>query len=73
MMHNSNLMYVIYPCRLEEQDILETFFQNTMWKDHKLNKGEKGTSFLVDENLRFKSAPTKNDGETLKRYMPGIR
>ena len=25
MMHNSNLMYVIYPCRLEEQDILEIF------------------------------------------------
>ena len=59
MMHNSNLMYVIYPCRLEEQDILETFFQNTMWKDHKLNKGEKGTSFLVDENLRFKICPNE--------------
>ena len=59
MMHNSNLMYVIYPCRLEEQDILETFFQNTMWKDHKLNKGEKGTSFLVDENLKFKICPNE--------------
>lgn len=47
------------PCRLEEQDILETFFQNTMWKDHKLNKGEKGTSFLVDENLRFKICPNE--------------
>ena len=43
----------------EEQDILETFFQNTMWKDHKLNKGEKGTSFLVDENLRFKICPNE--------------
>ena len=44
---------------LEEQDILETFFQNTMWKDHKLNKGEKGTSFLVDENLKFKICPNE--------------
>ena len=59
MMHNSNLMYVIYPCCLEEQDILETFFQNTMWKDHKQNKGEKGTSFLVDENLKCKICPNE--------------
>ncbi len=57
MMHNSNLMYVIYPCRLDRQDILETFFQNTMWKDHKVNKGEKGNSFLVDDRLNFKISP----------------
>lgn len=54
MMHNTNLMYVIYPSRFEEQDILETFFQNTMWKDHKLAKGEKNTSFVVDGSSRFK-------------------
>ncbi len=54
MMHNTNLMHVIYPSRFEEQDILETFFQNTMWKDHKLAKGEKNTSFVVDGHIRFK-------------------
>ena len=26
MMHNSNLMYSIYPVKVEEQDVLETFF-----------------------------------------------
>ena len=57
MMHNSNLMYVIYPCRLERQNILETFFQNTLWKDHKVNKGNKDTSFLVDEELKFRISP----------------
>lgn len=56
MMHNTNLMYVIYPSRLEEQDVLETFFQNTMWKDHKLDKGEKNASFIADGNTRFKIA-----------------
>ncbi len=54
MMHNTNLMYSIYPVKVEEQDVLETFFVNTMWKDHKVNKGEKGTSFLVDGNLHFR-------------------
>ena len=54
MMHNTNLMYSIYPVKVEEQDVLETFFANTMWKDHKLNKGDKGTSFLVDKELNFR-------------------
>lgn len=54
MMHNTNLMYSIYPVKVEEQDVLETFFVNTLWKDHKVNKGDKGTSFLVDGNLQFR-------------------
>ena len=38
MMHNTNLMYSIYPVKVEEQDVLETFFVNTLWTDHKINK-----------------------------------
>ncbi len=53
MMHNTCLMYSIYPVRVEEKHVLETFFLNNLWKDHKLNKGVKGTSFLVDDNLLF--------------------
>ena len=30
------------------------FFMNTMYKDHKLYKGDKGTSFMVDGNLHFR-------------------
>ena len=67
MMHNSNLMYAIYPNRMEENDILETFFQNTVWKDHKVNKGEKGTSFLVDGKYRFKICQ-----EEFKKQNPDI-
>lgn len=54
MMHNTSLMYSIYPVKVDEQDVLETFFVNTLWKDHKINKGEKGTSFLVDNELQFR-------------------
>lgn len=54
MMHNSNLMYVVYPNKVNEQDVLNTFFMNTMYKDHKLYKGEKGSSFTVDEGLHFR-------------------
>lgn len=54
MMHNTNLMYSIYPVKVEEQDVLNTFFLNTFWKDHIVNKGEKGSTFLVDGNLSFR-------------------
>ena len=54
MMHNTNLMYSIYPVKVEEQDVLDTFFMNTLYKDHKLYKGDKGTSFMVDNGLHFR-------------------
>ena len=54
MMHNTNLMYSIYPVKVDVQDVLETFFLNTLYKDHRLNKGDKGTSFLVDGHIPFR-------------------
>ena len=54
MMHNSNLMYAVYPVKVREQDVLDTFFLNTMYKSHKLYMGDKSCSFIVDEGLRFR-------------------
>ena len=68
MMHNPNLMYSIYPVKVEEQDVLDTFFVNTMWKDHKVNKGDKNVSFMVDEVMPFKICP---EGMKIKNN-PGI-
>lgn len=54
MMHNSNLMYAVYSVKVNEQNVLETYFLNSLYKNHKLYKGDKGTSFLVDEDLHFR-------------------
>ena len=54
MMHKSNLMYAVYPVKVNEQNVLETYFLNSLYKNHKLYKGDKGTSFLVDEDLHFR-------------------
>lgn len=54
IMHNTNLMYSIHPLKVEEQDVLDTFFFNVLYKDHILNKGDKASSFLVDEKIQFK-------------------
>ena len=54
ILHNTNLVYSIYPVKVDEQDVLETFMANSLWKDHIVNKGGKGVSFLVDEKLQLR-------------------
>lgn len=53
MMYNPNLMYAIYPIVANEQDIMETFFVNSLWKDHKVNQGRKNGSYIIDGNITF--------------------
>ena len=54
MLHNSSLIYPIYPNDAKDQVVWETFFVNSLWKDHIVNNGEQSNSFLVDEKLTFK-------------------
>ena len=53
VMHNPNLMYAIYPIISDKQSVMENFFINALWKDHKVNKGAKNGSFIVDEKYNF--------------------
>ncbi len=57
LLHNSNLIHCIKQPHIEEQEVIETFFMNTMMKDHWVNQGDKTCTFLVDETLRFKLSP----------------
>ena len=54
MLHNSNLLYAIYPINVEKQDAMETFFVNSLWKDHKVNQDGRDQTYLVDEKLKFR-------------------
>ncbi len=54
LLHNSNLMYTFYPQRFDEHDVLETFFCNAMWKDHKVNKVGTMGSLLIDDTMEFR-------------------
>jgi uncharacterized protein len=54
MMHNTNLMYVIYPIHVEKQELMETFFVNTIWKDHLVNQGGKESYYIIDGNKKFR-------------------
>ena len=54
MLHNSNLLYAIYPIHVEKQTAMETFFVNSLWKDHKVNQSGRDQFYLVDERLKFR-------------------
>lgn len=74
MMHNSNLMYAIYPIKAEKQAVMETFFVNTMWKDHKVNEAGKDECYIIDGKRKFRVCDADNtkirynDDTTYARY-----
>ena len=53
VMQNPNLMYAIYPINVEKHDVMENFFISSLWKDHKVNKGSRMGTFIVDGNWTF--------------------
>lgn len=66
MLHNPNLLYAIYPILVNEQELMEIFFVNTLWKDHKVNQASKEHVFIVDDTKKFRICNAK--GEHKLRY-----
>lgn len=54
MLHNPNLLQTIFPISFDVQTKMETFFVNTMWKDHKVNQDPHDTYYIIDEAYRFR-------------------
>jgi predicted AAA+ superfamily ATPase len=54
LLHNSNLIYTIFPNCISRIDVLQTFFANALWKDHEVNEGDKNSSFIVDGLYHFR-------------------
>lgn len=61
MLHNSNLIYAIYPNTVVPQDVMETFFVNSLWKDHIVNQGEKEQQYIVDGYRKFRIIDAKGE------------
>ena len=54
MAHNSNLLYAIYPIHVDKQTAMETFFVNSLWKDHKVNQPGHEQVYTVDGKMKFR-------------------
>ena len=61
MMYNTNLMYAIYPIQTETQDLMETFFVNSVCKNHTVSQSSKEPTFLIDGKTRFKVCDATKD------------
>ncbi len=61
MLHNPNLLYAIYPIQASEQEVMETFFVNSLWKDHKVNQRGKDPFYTIDGKLQFRICDARND------------
>ena len=61
MLHNSNLMYAIYPNTVEQQDAMEAFFVNSLWKDHAVNQSGKDVFYTVDGDKKFRICDAKTE------------
>jgi len=68
MLHNSNLLYAIYPIHVEKQAAMETFFVNSLWKDHKVNQQGRDQYYLVDGHLKFRICDATSRNKI--RYAP---
>ena len=64
MMHNTNLMYAIYPIAVKRQDVMETFFVNSLWKDHKVNQSTHENFYTIDETMRMKVCDAQSTAKT---------
>lgn len=54
LMHNTNLMHGLTPGCVNQQDAMETFFQNAVWGRHKVYMGDRSCNFILDGKSRYK-------------------
>ena len=61
ILQNPNLMYAIYPIQVEQQQLMETFFVNTMQETCVINEGGKQGTYIVNQRHKFKVCDAKNN------------
>ena len=58
MLHNPNLYQAVFPSNFSQQQLMETFLVNTLWKDHKVNQASKETVYTIDGTNHLKVCQT---------------
>lgn len=61
ILQNPNLMYAIYPILVEQQQLMETFFVNTMQETCVINEGGKQGSYIVNQKHKVKICDAENN------------
>ena len=61
ILQNPNLMYAIYPIQVEQQQLMETFFVNTMQETCVINEGSKQGTYIVNQKHKVKICDAENN------------
>lgn len=61
ILQNPNLMYAIYPIQVEQQQLMETFFVNTMQETCVINEGGKQGTYIVNQKHKVKICNAENN------------
>ncbi|MBF1632399.1 MAG: ATP-binding protein [Prevotella sp.] len=61
ILQNPNLMYAIYPIQVEQQQLMETFFVNTMQETCVINEGGKQGTYIVNQKHKVKICDADNN------------
>ena len=64
LLHNSNLLYAIYPINVEQQDVMDTFAINSLWKDHKVSQIAHDKHIFIDGKQRARIIDAKRLNKT---------
>ena len=51
--HNTNLLYAILSGAPTDQEVMETFFTNSIWRHHKVETTRKPGLFIVDDDKQI--------------------
>lgn len=52
-LHDANLMFAVYDNSMTEQNIMETYFVNCLWRHHTVNKGHRPGMFRINQNTNI--------------------
>lgn len=52
-LHDANLMYAVYDKCMTEQNIMETYFVNCLWRHHTVNKGRREGMFRINNTTNI--------------------
>ena len=53
LLHNPNLIYSIYSPSISEQNIMETYFVNSLWRHHTVSKGRRDGLYRINGNVEI--------------------
>lgn len=50
--HNTNLLYAILSGAPSDQEVMETFFTNSIWRHHKVETTRKSSLYIIDDTMQ---------------------